>query len=164
MSLDQMGFRDFLEAHRRNIAALEAAYEAGIDGTGTLSELTELFDDAGFSLVLARSKATADLRDLERASAGDMVPEDVDGLPQDLIDAITADAEDGLTDPATLHQVVPEEDAAGELAAADGSRVTKWVPAGDLLAAFDDGPRDLPDRDTYRADHPFPIDDEEVQW
>ncbi|MFJ9558222.1 hypothetical protein ACIRPH_30830 [Nocardiopsis sp. NPDC101807] len=139
MSLDQMGFRDFLEAHRRNLSALEAAYEAGIDGTGALSELTELFDDAGFSLVLARSKATADLRDLEAAAAGDMVPEDVDGLPQELVDAILADAEDGLLDLDTLHDPVPV-----------------WTE-GERAAA-------LPDRDTYRADHPFPIDDEEVQW
>ena len=140
MSLDQMGFRDFLEAHRRNLAAVEAAYEAGIDGVGTLGELTELFDDAGFSLVLARSKATADLRDLEAAAAGDMVPEDVDGLPQELVDAILADADAGLLDLDTPHDPTPV-----------------WTE-GERAAA-------LPDRDTYRGAHPFPIDpDEEVQW
>lgn len=138
-TIDQMGFRDFLAAHRRNVDALAAAYEAGIDGTGTLDELTDLFDDAGFSLVLARSKATADLRDLEAASVGDMVPEDVDGLTAELVDAILADADAGVLDLDTLHDPVPV-----------------WTEAERAAA--------LPDRDTYRDDHPFPIDDEEVQW
>ncbi|WP_433701832.1 hypothetical protein [Nocardiopsis sp. CA-288880] len=139
-TIEEMGFRDFLEAHRRNVDAVEAAYEAGIDGTGTLAELTELFEDAGFSLVLARSKATADLRDLEAASVGDMVPEDVNGLPSELVDAILADADAGLLDLDTLHDPVPV-----------------WTE-GERAAA-------LPDRDVIRADHPFPIDpDEEVQW
>ncbi|MGW9447060.1 hypothetical protein [Bacillus mobilis] len=105
----------------------------------------------------------------------------------DLWDAIAADVDAGLTDPTTLNADVSA--APGELAAAEQGRVTRWLPEGcDLVAVcaadpqtdredrtaeeHDEATRDwnstvedtLPSRDAYRADHPFPIDDEEVQW
>lgn len=153
MSLSAMGFRDFIDYHRRTLDRLVACYESGIVGDGHLEELTELFDDAGYSLVLARSKATADLRDIEVASEGSMVPEDVDGLPAELVAVLTGGADlwevaEADDDPVGCTPN-PEMEARRErsIAAADG----------DLLGIFG-ATAELADRDDYRSDHPFPID------
>lgn len=160
MSLGRMGFRDFIDHHRRTLDRLVACYESGIVGDGHLEEITELFDDAGYSLVLARSKATADLRDLEVASEGGFTPESVDGLPAELVAVLTGGAD--------LWEVAEaDDDPVG--AAPDPAREARCERS---IAAADDGlmgifgaTAELSDRDDIRADHPFPIDpDEEVQW
>ncbi|MEU5853986.1 hypothetical protein ABZ799_01540 [Nocardiopsis dassonvillei] len=159
MSLGQMGFRDFIDYHRRTLDRLVACYESGIVGDGHLEEITELFDDAGYSLVLARSKATADLRDIETASEGSMVPEDVDGLPAELVAVLTGGADlwevaEADDDPVGCAPD-PQMEALCERSIAD---------ADGLLGIFG-ATAELPDRDDYRADHLFPIDpDEEAQW
>ncbi|MCP3017259.1 hypothetical protein NGM33_28410 [Nocardiopsis dassonvillei] len=160
MSLGRMGFRDFIDYHRRTLDRLAACYESGIVGDGHLEELTELFDDAGYSLVLARSKATADLRDIEVASEGSMVPEDVDGLPAELVAVLTGGAD--------LWEIAEADDdpVGSDADPRMGAFCQRKITAADegLLGIFG-ATAELSDRDDYRDQHPFPIDpDEEAQW
>lgn len=129
-SIHEMSFGDFVAVARRHLDALEACYESGIAGDGHVEEFSELADDAGWALTLARSKGTADLRDIETVSEGDLSPEDVHGIPPELADAITADIEAGLLDPDTLHDPdpvwTPGEQAAAALMAADPGKHEDW--------------------------------------
>lgn len=163
-TFDQMTFFDFLAVARRHLDQMEACYRSGIAGDGHVEEFAELHKDAGWALALAGSRGTADLRDIETASELAFTPEDVDGLPAELVDAILADSEAGMLDLSTLHDTDPvwtesERAAAGDLLAPPSDGLVGIFGATSEIA----GP--LVDRDDIRADHPFPIDpDEEVQW
>jgi hypothetical protein len=159
-TFDQMSFFDFVAVARRHLDQLEACYTSGIAGDGHLQEFSELCDDAGWALTLARSKGTADLRDIEQASEAAFAPEDVDGLPAELVAVLTG-GED-------LWEVAEADDdpvGAAPDAGMEAFCQRKIAAADDGLVGIFGATSELADRDDIRKAHPFPIDpDEEVQW
>jgi hypothetical protein len=158
-TFDQMTFFDFLSVTRRHLDQMEACYRSGIAGDGHVEEFAELHKDAGWALALAGSRGTADLRDIETASELSFTPEDVDGLPAELVAVLTGGAD-------LWEAAEADEDPVG--AAPDAGMEAfcqRKIAAADGFEGIFGATSDLEDRDAIRADHPFPIDpDEEVQW
>lgn len=128
--MHEMTFGDFLAVARKHLDDLEACYASGISGGGHLEEFVELHKDAGWALALVGSRGTTDLRAIETAAEGEFSPADFEEeLPPELVDAIAADVEAGLTDLATLHE--PADLSLGEAAAAAEARA--------VLASSDPG-------------------------
>ncbi|WP_435110115.1 hypothetical protein [Nocardiopsis synnemataformans] len=182
-TFDQMTFADFLAVARRHLDQMEACYRSGLEGDGHVEEFSELHKDAGWALALAGSRGTADLRDIETASEGSMVPEDVDGLPAELVAVLTDGTDLWEIAEADEDPVGAAPDASMEafcqrkIAAADDGLMGIFGATSEIAGPQEDREDDtadrhdewvedwnravrgvLPDRDDIRDQHPFPID------
>ncbi|MFL1427103.1 MULTISPECIES: hypothetical protein [unclassified Nocardiopsis] len=156
-----MGFPEYMQILRRAVDDAELAYQSVVEGADAREDMLAAFGDAGIAVALASSKGLADALTLERAARGEF---DTDRLSDaDLMAAIAADVDAGLSDMGADPVAEPDRDAhcMRDVAAAYGDLLMSppeadsvWPEAHDLL---------LPNRDDYQPK--FPIDpDEEVGW
>ncbi len=159
--LSDMSFRDYLTNALMRLGDAEAAYNQLVAGDDDArDQLTNLLADAAIAISLGSSKALDDAVALSRATRGEVDPDQVGDA--DMWAAITADVESGFGLEDT-HEIDAEREARFLASIGD---VLAPPAFGDVevpgslwseTAAVEDK-QQLFDRDTYRSDHPFPLD------
>lgn len=157
-----LGFPEYMQMARRALEDAELAYQSVVEGADARDDMLSAFGDAGVAIALASSKGLADALTLERAARGEF---DTDGLPDaDLVAAIAADVEAGLSDMAADPVADPDRDAVclRDVAAAYGDLLMSppeadsvWPEAHDV----DFGPL-MGDHDATQADWMTEEDDQ----